>query len=72
MCWLSRGKILTRLFKLSEVINVFFTDLHFHLAHHLLDDELLTRLAYLGNVFSRLNDLNLVLQGLRKYIRNAE
>ena len=35
------------------------------------DDEFLTRLAYLGDVFSRLNDLNLGLQGLSATIINV-
>ena len=34
------------------------------------DDEFLTRLAYLGDVFSRLNDLNLGLQGLSATFRD--
>ena len=36
------------------------------------DDEFLTRLANLGDVFSRLNDLNLGLQGLSATIFNVE
>ena len=35
------------------------------------DDEFLTRLAYLGDVFSHLNDLNLGLQGLSATIFNV-
>ena len=41
-------------------------------ADHLHDEEFLTRLAYLGDVFSHLNDLSLGLQGLRNYIQCAE
>uniref|UniRef100_A0AAZ3RSM8 Interferon/interleukin receptor domain-containing protein n=1 Tax=Oncorhynchus tshawytscha TaxID=74940 RepID=A0AAZ3RSM8_ONCTS len=48
-------------------LKVFFTDHNFHLS----DDEFLTRLAYLGEVFSRLNDLNLGLQGLSATIINV-
>ena len=64
MCWLSRGKLLTRFFKLRDEIKVYFTDHNFHLSDHLHDDEFLTRLANLGDVFSHLNELNLGLQGL--------
>jgi hypothetical protein len=49
---------------LRDELKVFFTDHHFHLSDRLDDAEFLTRLAYLGDVFSRLNDLNLGLQGL--------
>ena len=60
---LSRGKVLTLVFN-WETSLVFFTDHNYPLADHLPDDEFLTWLAYLGDVFSRLNDLNLELQGL--------
>jgi hypothetical protein len=36
------------------------------------DDEFLTRLAYLGDVFSRLSELNLGLQGLSATIFNVK
>ena len=49
----------------------FFTDHNFHLSDHLHDEEFLTRLAYLGDVFSCLNDLNLGLQGLSATIFNV-
>ena len=60
MPWLSSGKILTLLFELRDKLNFFFTDHHF-----------LTQLAYLDDVFSRLNDLNLGLQGLSATIFNV-
>ena len=63
MRWLSRGKLLTRFFKLRDELKVFFTDDNFHLPDHLHDGGFLKLLAYLGDVFSRLNDLNLALQG---------
>ena len=57
-------------FFLNE-LKVIFTNHYFHLSDHLHDDEFLTRLAYLGDVFSRLNDLNLGLQGLSGTIFNV-
>jgi hypothetical protein len=57
--------------KLRAELNVFYTDHNLHLSDHLHDDEFLTRLAYLGDVFSRLNDLNLGLQGLSATIFNV-
>uniref|UniRef100_A0A8C7KYS0 Uncharacterized protein n=1 Tax=Oncorhynchus kisutch TaxID=8019 RepID=A0A8C7KYS0_ONCKI len=59
--WLSRGKL-----------KVFFTDHNFHLSDRLHEDEFLTRLVYLGDVFSSLNDLNLGLQGLSATIFNVQ
>ena len=49
---------------MRDKLKVFFTDHNFHLSDRLHDDEFVTRLAYLGDVFSRLNELNLGLQGL--------
>jgi hypothetical protein len=69
--WLSRGKVLTRFFKLRDELKVFFTDHNFLLSDCLHDNEFLTQLAYLGDVFSRLNDLNLGLQGLSTTMFNV-
>ena len=72
VCWLSRCKVSTRFFfKLRDELKVFFTDHNFHLSERLNDDEFYTRLAYLGDVFSHLNDLNLGLQRLSATIFNV-
>lgn len=62
--WLSRGKVLTRLFDLRQEVKLFlqqqknvkFQDL-------LSDNDWLAKLAYLADIFSLLNDLNTSLQG---------
>ena len=59
-----KGQSIDTFFELRAELKVFFTDYNFHLSVRLHDDEFLTRLAYLGDVFSHLNDLNLGLQGL--------
>jgi hypothetical protein len=69
--WLLRGKVLTRVLLLRDKLKVLFTDHNFHLSDRLHNDEFLTRLAYLGDVFSHLNDLNLGLQGLSATIFNV-
>ena len=59
---------------MTDELKVFFTDHHFHMSDRLHDDEFFTRLAYLaylGDVFSRLNDPNLGLQGFSTTIFNV-
>ncbi|XP_071056563.1 zinc finger BED domain-containing protein 5-like [Onthophagus taurus] len=60
--WLFRGKILSRLFKLRLELQVFLND-KFELKKCLHDSTWLSKLAYLADIFSILNGLNLSLQG---------
>uniref|UniRef100_K7FJU0 BED-type domain-containing protein n=1 Tax=Pelodiscus sinensis TaxID=13735 RepID=K7FJU0_PELSI len=53
VCWLSRGKVLMRIFEM---------DIKFELAHCFHDFNWLAILAYLADVFGHLNGLNLNLQ----------
>ena len=62
--WLSRGKLLTRFFELKDELKIFFSDRNFQLSDNLHDEEFMTRLSYLGDIFSPLNELNLSLQGV--------
>jgi hypothetical protein len=61
--WLSRGKVLSRLFELRSEAQIFLTNSNSDLAAYFLDDVWLTRLAYLADIFSQLNELNSSLQG---------
>ncbi|XP_045046745.2 zinc finger MYM-type protein 6 isoform X2 [Desmodus rotundus] len=61
--WISRGRILTRLFELRHEIEIFLNEKHSDLAHYFLDEEWVARLAYLSDIFSLINELNLSLQG---------
>ncbi|XP_064420082.1 zinc finger BED domain-containing protein 5-like [Latimeria chalumnae] len=70
--WLSRGKVLAHFFELHSEVKVFFTDHPFPLSHCLHDTAWLSRLGYLSDIFSRLNELNLGLQGLSATIFNVQ
>ena len=61
--WLSRGKSLTRVFELREPLQRFLSEKKSPLAAHFSDEEWVTKLAYLCDIFSLLNELNLSLQG---------
>lgn len=67
--WLSRGKVLSRLFELRDELRIFLMeeDCDGKLASSYLelvtDKNWLKRLAYLADIFGALNVLNLTLQG---------
>ncbi|XP_046684915.1 zinc finger BED domain-containing protein 5-like [Homalodisca vitripennis] len=69
--WLSRGKVLSRLFELRDEVRLFLVQIehdgkekakHF-LCDCLNDETWLIKLSYLADIFSSLNILNLTLQG---------
>jgi hypothetical protein len=61
---LLRGKIIVRLFELRAEIVVVFIKEPFHLARCAENHVWLQSLAYLADIFSRINELNMSLQGL--------
>ena len=61
--WLSRGRVLSRLFELREETKYFLREMNSPLAELLLDEMWLCKLAYLADIFGRLNELNTSLQG---------
>ena len=69
--WLSRGKTLTRLFELRTELEAFLTDIPFNLKDRLSDKSWLFRLAFLADMFGKLNELNLSLQGKQTTVFNA-
>ncbi len=72
VCWLSHGKVLSRMFELICEVQVFFVHNPFHLSSFLQDDTWLQKLAYLADTFSTLNELNLSLQGLSTTVFNTQ
>ena len=68
--WLSRGKTLRRLFEFRIEVSAFLKE-HLHpLAVVFENPGWNARLAYLADVFSKLNELNLSLQGKDAHILN--
>ncbi|XP_023214246.1 SCAN domain-containing protein 3-like [Centruroides sculpturatus] len=61
--WLSRGKSLTRVFKLQEPLQRFLSEKKSPLAPHFSNKVWVAKLAYLCDIFRLLNELNLTLQG---------
>lgn len=61
--WISRGRILTRLFELRHEIEIFLNQKHSDMAKYFVDEEWVAKLAYLSDIFSLINELNLSLQG---------
>ena len=61
--WLSRGKVLFRLFELRAEVCLFLVDIISPFQNLFWEDVWLSKLAYLVDVFRFLNDLNLSLQG---------
>jgi hypothetical protein len=61
--WLSRGKTLIRLFEMNSEDRIFLIDDDFALGNRLCDERWIMNLAYLADIFKKLNDLNLSLQG---------
>ena len=61
--WLSRGKILARVFKLRLEISIFLAEKNHESATNFLDHEWIFKLAYLASIFDVLSTLNTSLQG---------
>lgn len=66
--WLSRGRALERVFDLREEVHTFLQEKNSDLAEHFVDEEFLSTLAYMADIFGILNDLNTSFQGHDKTI----
>ena len=63
MKWLSKGKVLIRLYKLKDEIYLFLIDRKNELASNLTAPDWIVKLLYLSCIFEKLNNLKLSLQG---------
>lgn len=70
--WLSRGKVLVRLFELREELAIFLQNDKFTLADRFRKVSWLIQLAYLADIFTKLNDVSLSLQGKNVNIFNTK
>lgn len=61
--WLSRGRVLRRVVELKNELRIFLLDSSPTLATLFLDEKWLLILCYLADVFEKLNELNVSLQG---------
>jgi hypothetical protein len=61
--WLSWGKVLKRLYELQKEVGLFIANKKSGLSQFVQDKKWVSRLAYLSDIFSYINELNLKLQG---------
>lgn len=61
--WLSRGHVLSRTFELRQEIYIFLKEEEHKYTEQFVNEEFLIKLAYLCDIFDKLNALNLSLQG---------
>jgi hypothetical protein len=61
--WLSRGNVLSRMFELRQEIYIFLKEEGHKYANEFSDENFLIKLAYLCDIFEKLNALNTSLQG---------
>jgi len=69
--WLSRGQVMKRLYELREEISYFLIERQSSLSKYFDSIEFVHRLAYLTDIFSHLNKVNISIQGKEVTIMDA-
>lgn len=69
--WLSRGQVFSRLIELQVEVAMFLREKESDLAGKFDEPNFIFALAYLADIFSHLNDLNISIQGPNKTILDA-
>jgi hypothetical protein len=68
--WLSRGRTLQRVLQLKDEIRIFLIQKNHDMANYFCDESWMLKLCYMADVFDKLNELNLSLQGENVNILN--
>ncbi|KAJ4924388.1 hypothetical protein JOQ06_000628, partial [Pogonophryne albipinna] len=69
--WLSWGKVLSRVYELRDELVAFANEHDLPYKEHMDDESWWVKLAYLADIFSHLNDLNIRMQGKNENILTA-
>lgn len=70
--WLSRGNVLKRTFELRQEIFIFLEEEGHKDAENFQNADFLVKMAYLCDIFEKLNSLNLTLQGKNMHILKSQ
>ena len=69
--WLSRGQVLKRLFELRKEVSAFLKNKNRKYSNRFDNEEFFLGLAYLVDIFSHLNEMNLSIQGFGVTVMEA-